>query len=513
MANEEHLAILKQGVKVWNAWRKKNPKVRPDLRGVDLSGADLSEADLRRADLSGADLFRADLSGAKLSFAILSKADLLEADLLGAKLGGAKLSGAKLLWADLSGADLSGASLGGASLFQANLFRANLTRAKLSGASLKLALLLQANLSGANLTNTDLSTANLIGAEMDGATLTGVKLWETQRAGWSIKGVICERASWDKEGKEFTEYAPGEFERLFSDRTKVVLHYEGNISPIEVATLPAVLAKLEEEHPGCILRLQSIQGAAGGATVTIAIDDPGEHDPATLQEELREAGRRYQAAMRGMLEERSARQQIEMQLDQLQKKIFPLLLEKATAQSRDAAPTRKFLTVLFLDLAGFSRMPEEERQSKLELLRGFASTLLEQGEGRYTNTWGDAIVAGFENSNDGVSCACTLIEVLKAAGIAARIGMSRGEALVHYNPLTDRADIDGDSINEGSRLEPMAKAGEVLISEELRYHPESDEDRFIFEKVLRPLHKDVGVKKEGETIECYTVRLKPKAEP
>jgi hypothetical protein len=31
VANEEHLAILKQGVEVWNKWREKNPEIKPDL--------------------------------------------------------------------------------------------------------------------------------------------------------------------------------------------------------------------------------------------------------------------------------------------------------------------------------------------------------------------------------------------------------------------------------------------------------------------------------------------------
>src|SRR5687768_6911065 len=55
MANEEHLAILRQGVEAWNAWRLEHPSVRPDLR----------EADLRRTDLCGAHLSRADLIGAR----------------------------------------------------------------------------------------------------------------------------------------------------------------------------------------------------------------------------------------------------------------------------------------------------------------------------------------------------------------------------------------------------------------------------------------------------------------
>jgi hypothetical protein len=36
MANDEHLAILKQGVEVWNEWRQKNPDVRPDLSRANI---------------------------------------------------------------------------------------------------------------------------------------------------------------------------------------------------------------------------------------------------------------------------------------------------------------------------------------------------------------------------------------------------------------------------------------------------------------------------------------------
>jgi TIR domain-containing protein len=46
MANPEHLQILKQGVKTWNAWREQNNDIRPDLRSANLTGANLFRANL-----------------------------------------------------------------------------------------------------------------------------------------------------------------------------------------------------------------------------------------------------------------------------------------------------------------------------------------------------------------------------------------------------------------------------------------------------------------------------------
>ena len=55
MANLEHLAILKQGVEVWNAWREKNPGlIKPDLKGANLEGADLYGADLKGVEFGEA---------------------------------------------------------------------------------------------------------------------------------------------------------------------------------------------------------------------------------------------------------------------------------------------------------------------------------------------------------------------------------------------------------------------------------------------------------------------------
>src|SRR5262249_53450766 len=51
MANDEHVAMLKKGVDAWNAWRRENADIIPDLRGAHLDEAHLTEAHLNGANL------------------------------------------------------------------------------------------------------------------------------------------------------------------------------------------------------------------------------------------------------------------------------------------------------------------------------------------------------------------------------------------------------------------------------------------------------------------------------
>jgi uncharacterized protein YjbI with pentapeptide repeats len=117
MANEEHLARLKEGGTPWNRWREKHGEITPDFSQADLHehesrGVNLQEANLRGTDLRFADLRWSDLRSADFSEqADLHGADLRLADLRGAILHSANLSGANLSSANLSGADLDGVTL------------------------------------------------------------------------------------------------------------------------------------------------------------------------------------------------------------------------------------------------------------------------------------------------------------------------------------------------------------------------------------------------------------------
>lgn len=245
MANPEHLAKLKEGVKAWNAFAAERPELvadfaRADLAGMDLTGvyleranliqteladarlqganlwcARLNEANLRNAHLRQANLFNADLNmallkganlvAAKLGHAIFYEAELEEADLRAADLQGANLrkvrgrsanlsqanlqqahlEDASLGDADLRMADFRQADLSGARLTAANLFLADLRQANLRGANLSKAYLTEADLRDADLTGAELEYAHLIKADLSGATLTGCRVYAV--SAWDVR--------------------------------------------------------------------------------------------------------------------------------------------------------------------------------------------------------------------------------------------------------------------------------------------------------------------------------------
>ncbi len=177
----------------------------------------------------------------------------------------------KLSRANLSGSDLRGAKLG----------RANLSGANLGGADLA-----RADLRKANLRNSDFRTATLLDSRLDEADVTGVKLWETQRGGWSIKGIICRAAFWDRKGKELTEYNGHEFERVFAENPRIVLRYPGGMSPTDLAMLPLIIERLQAEHPDCALHIRSMEDDGSGATVTVTVGDVADRSPTLFTTEV-----------------------------------------------------------------------------------------------------------------------------------------------------------------------------------------------------------------------------------
>ncbi|MBN1126915.1 MAG: pentapeptide repeat-containing protein [Sedimentisphaerales bacterium] len=163
MADHEHLKILSRGVEVWNQWRKDNPNIKPDLRGVILSRVNLTKVDLSNTYLSEADLSNANFSMADLSEADFSGPDSQYNLMPNARVDFTSFSvpTTKVIWENRNGAKLSGA----------NFSKANLSKAKFIGVSLR-----KVNFSEANLSKADLSDANLSGVDLRDTNLTGANL-------------------------------------------------------------------------------------------------------------------------------------------------------------------------------------------------------------------------------------------------------------------------------------------------------------------------------------------------
>lgn len=146
MANPKHVEILKQGVEVWNKWRKDNPNIKLDLRGTDLSAKFLNNINLSGTDLSETNMYEASLAWSNFDGANLINSNLSEANFSLASFIGANVSGANLLLANL---------------FMANLEGSNFSKADLTGANLSITSVKNCNFNGSIFGSTTLSYINL----------------------------------------------------------------------------------------------------------------------------------------------------------------------------------------------------------------------------------------------------------------------------------------------------------------------------------------------------------------
>ncbi len=212
MANDEHVKILKQGVKAWNEWCGQFGE-EPHLEGANLEGANL-----QNAYLTDANLVESNLRGTNLNNAELQNANLWDAD-----LSDAVLEGADLWLANLRGADLKNAHLMEANLGDANLDRAFLKNADLTGADLTHAKLYRTTLEGADLRNATLGFGTLNDCDLSQAK----NLRTVQHDGPSSIGIDTLYESKGKIPEEFLEGAglPDDFIVFAASLVGSAIHY------------------------------------------------------------------------------------------------------------------------------------------------------------------------------------------------------------------------------------------------------------------------------------------------
>src|SRR5262252_4208044 len=168
--------------------------------------------------------------------------------------------------------------------------------------------------------------------------------------------------------------------------------------------------------------------------------------------------------------------------------------------------TRRLAAILAADVAGYSRLMGADEEGTLERLKTLRRELVDpkiaEHHGRIVKTTGDGLLVEFASVVDAVRCGVEVQQAMseRNIGIAPhsrielRIGLNLGDVIVEGD------DLYGDGINIAARIEALADAGGVFVSNTVHEHVR---DRLPF------LFEDLGeqqVKNIARPVRVYRVR-------
>jgi class 3 adenylate cyclase/Tfp pilus assembly protein PilF len=131
---------------------------------------------------------------------------------------------------------------------------------------------------------------------------------------------------------------------------------------------------------------------------------------------------------------------------------------------------RKLTVILSADVKGYSRLMGEDEEWTFRTLTRYkevTGNLVEQHRGRVVDAPGDNMLAEFTSVVDAVQCGVEIQQVLRAKNallpesrrMEFRIGINLGDV------IEEGHSIYGDGVNIAARLEGLAEAGGICISE------------------------------------------------
>ena len=136
--------------------------------------------------------------------------------------------------------------------------------------------------------------------------------------------------------------------------------------------------------------------------------------------------------------------------------------------------TRNLAAVMFADMVGFTALVGQDEDTALELRnrqREVVERLVPEYGGRVRQFYGDGTLTMFDSAVEAVKCATAIqADLLRPPEVSLRIG-------IHIGDIVDEGDgVFGDGVNVAARVESLAPAGGVLISDkvvdEIANHPD-----------------------------------------
>jgi Adenylate and Guanylate cyclase catalytic domain len=175
------------------------------------------------------------------------------------------------------------------------------------------------------------------------------------------------------------------------------------------------------------------------------------------------------------------------------------------AVSTSQARTRSLKSLLFADISGYTRMPEQYTPDFAEMFLGNCKAILDSLEHPAVgvNTYGDGLFAVFELPSHAAEFAVRLQRELghvdwPALGLApetgARIGLHTGPVFRVFDAVMGRNTFYGTHVNRTARLEPIVQPRHIFVTEEFAASlVADDQDRFRCDYIgAVPLAKHFG---------------------
>ena len=134
------------------------------------------------------------------------------------------------------------------------------------------------------------------------------------------------------------------------------------------------------------------------------------------------------------------------------------------APSEKAAKSSQNLAVLFADIDGSTKLYETHGDETAHRLTAQCLTLLDAqaglAGGRTVKTSGDGVMCVFATPDAAFRAATLMRDAQKRTPVSIHAGF-------HFGPvIEDDGDFYGDTVNLASRIADLAKAGEILVTED-----------------------------------------------
>jgi TolB-like protein len=180
--------------------------------------------------------------------------------------------------------------------------------------------------------------------------------------------------------------------------------------------------------------------------------------------------------------------------------------------------TRRLAAIFAADVAGYSRLMGADEEGTLERLKALRRELVDpkiaEHRGRIVKTTGDGLLVEFASVVDAVRCAIAVQQSMpeRNTGVGAdsrielRIGINLGDVIV------EGGDLYGDGVNIAARIEALADAGGVFLSNTVHDHVR-DRLPFVFEDLGEQQVKNIARPVRVYRVRDVNVGVKPSAQP